>query len=80
MAVNQEMLQRYITLANEGKIPELAELLINNYSKLPVLEGRNNEEADSIGDTVEAFYKHLAELTPEAACKDRCCHKGKEIR
>lgn len=65
MAVNQEMLQRYITLANEGKIPELAELLINNNSKLPVLEGRNNEEADSIGDTLSAFYKHLAELTPE---------------
>lgn len=57
MAVNQEVLQRYITLANEGKIPELAQLLINNYSKLPVLEGRNNEEADSIGDTVEAFLQ-----------------------
>lgn len=65
MAVNQEMLQRYITLANEGKTSELAELLINNYSKLPVLEGRNNEEAESIGDTVSAFYNHLAELTPE---------------
>ena len=65
MAVNQEMLQRYITLANEGKTSELAVLLINNHSKLPVLEGRNNEEADSIGDTVSAFYNHLAELTPE---------------
>lgn len=65
MAVNQEMLQRYITLANEGKTSELAQLLIENHSKQPVLEGRNNEEADSIGDTVSAFYNHLAELTPE---------------